>query len=216
MLGEQPQDQVEPYESWLSREPHAGLEDASRFFENGGRVRTALRTFVDRLDRAGIAYAVAGGIALFRYGYRRFTPNIDILVTAEGLRAIRDNPGAFCCGAVSPGTRTLRDAETGVRIQLLVAGAFPGDGKPMPVAFPHPEAVAEAYEGIRYVNLPVLFELKLASGMTNPGRMKDLADVLELIQAIKLPPEFADRLNPFVQDKFRELWALTQAGGQDL
>jgi hypothetical protein len=165
---------------------------------------------VDRSNRAGVAYAVTGGIALFRHGYRRFTPNIDILVTAEGLRAVRDNPGAFGDAALSPGTRTLRDTETGVQIRLLVAGEFPGDGKPTPVAFPRPEAVAEAHEGIMYVNLPVLVELKLASGMTNPGRMKDLADVLELIRAIQLPREFANGLNPFVQDKFRELWALTQ------
>ena len=53
--------------------------------------------------------------------------------------------------------------------------------------------------------MPVLIELKLASGMTNPGRLKDLTDVQELIRALDLPMSFADGLNPFVQDKFREL-----------
>jgi hypothetical protein len=53
-----------------------------------------------------------------------------------------------------------------------------------------------------------LIELKLASGMTNPLRLRDIADVQELIRILKLPAEFADRLNPFVQDKYRELWSL--------
>ena len=42
--------------------------------------------------------------------------------------------------------------------------------------------------------------------MTNPNRLKDLADVQELIKAIHPPRELADRLNPFVRDKFLEFW----------
>jgi hypothetical protein len=50
-------------------------------------------------------------------------------------------------------------------------------------------------------------ELKLASGMTNPRRVKDLADVQELIATLRLSEPFADQLNPYVRDKYRELWA---------
>jgi hypothetical protein len=42
--------------------------------------------------------------------------------------------------------------------------------------------------------------------MTNPGRLKDLSDVLELIKILTLPAEFANSLEPFVQSKFEELW----------
>ena len=41
--------------------------------------------------------------------------------------------------------------------------------------------------------------------MTNAGRLKDLADVQELIRALHLPAEFAERLDPFVRAKFQEL-----------
>jgi hypothetical protein len=58
--------------------------------------------------------------------------------------------------------------------------------------------------------LPKLVELKLASGMTNPGRLKDLADVMELIKVLNLPAHFADQLDPFVRDKFKELYAASQ------
>jgi hypothetical protein len=63
--------------------------------------------------------------------------------------------------------------------------------------------------------LPTLIELKLASGMTNPGRLKDLADVQELIRVLKLPADFSDQLNPFVRGRYSELWeAVKLAGGE--
>jgi len=56
------------------------------------------------------------------------------------------------------------------------------------------------------VALPRLVEMKLASGMTAPHRLQDLADVLRLIQAAELPREFGAQLDPYVRDKFDELW----------
>ncbi|MEO6787829.1 MAG: hypothetical protein ABI318_17030, partial [Chthoniobacteraceae bacterium] len=65
-------------------------------------------------------------------------------------------------------------------------------------------------EGIRYLNLPTLIELKLASGMTNPQRVKDLADVQELIKLLVLPEELALQLNPYVRLRYAELWKAAQ------
>jgi hypothetical protein len=45
------------------------------------------------------------------------------------------------------------------------------------------------------VTLEKLIELKLASGLSAPDRLKDLADVQELIKIRKLEPEFAGKLN---------------------
>jgi hypothetical protein len=41
--------------------------------------------------------------------------------------------------------------------------------------------------------------------MTAPYRLKDLADVQELIKVRGLQPEFAERLDPYVREKFVEL-----------
>jgi hypothetical protein len=101
-----------------------------------------------------------------------------------------------------------------VRIEFLVAGQFPGDGKEKPVAFPNPADVAETSGEIQILNLPALVELKLASGMSGTDRMKDLADVQELIKLLTLPAEFGDQLNSFVQPKFQELWRSTQQAGR--
>jgi hypothetical protein len=110
-------------------------------------------------------------------------------------------------GYVPPfeGSKHLRDAETGVRIEFIVAGQFPGDGKPKPVAFPEPDQVSVEQDGVFYVTLPTLIELKLASGMSNPGRLRDLADVQELIRHLRLGTEMANQLHPLVRDKFVEL-----------
>jgi len=86
---------------------------------------------------------------------------------------------------------SLRDVETGVKIEFVVTGEFPGDGKPKPVTFPDPQAVVEIREGIKVIDLKSLIELKLASGMTAKARMQDLADVQRLIQQHQLTSDFA-------------------------
>lgn len=56
----------------------------------------------------------------------------------------------------------------------------------------------------------VLIELKLASGMTAPHRARDIADVIDLIRARSLPEDHCERLNPYVREKYLELWQLAQ------
>ncbi len=60
---------------------------------------------------------------------------------------------------------------------------------------------------MKTLTLPKLVELKLASGMTAPDRLKDLADVQELIKAKGLTEEFAGLLDESVREKYRELLA---------
>jgi hypothetical protein len=60
-------------------------------------------------------------------------------------------------------------------------------------------------DGVRFVTLEKLVELKLASGMTASDRLKDLADVQELIKVRGLDSEFAEKLDPYVREKYSEL-----------
>jgi hypothetical protein len=85
-------------------------------------------------------------------------------------------------------------------------GEFPGDGKPKPISFPNPADASIEIDGIRIVTLEKLIELKLASGITAPHRLRDLADVLELIRIRKLKADFGERLDPYVRAKYLELW----------
>jgi hypothetical protein len=196
------------YERQLDQNLRHALQEGSMHFENASAVHVSLRKIVQRLEELGVPYAVAGAMALFFHGFRRFTEDVDILVTPDGLRLIHERLEGL--GYLPPfaGSKQLRDAETGVRIEFLITGEFPGDGKPKPIAFPDPAAVRTEKDGVAVLSLPSLIELKLASGLTNPLRLKDIVDVQELIQTLNLPADLADQLNPFVQGKYRELWQL--------
>jgi hypothetical protein len=93
---------------------------------------------------------------------------------------------------------------------VLLAGDYPGDGKPKPVRFPDPSIVALRGAHGAFLPLETLIELKLASGLSAPHRLKDLADVLELIRATGLTEAFSTRLDPSVRAKYTELWAAAQ------
>ncbi len=62
-------------------------------------------------------------------------------------------------------------------------------------------------DGIKTVDLVHLVELKLASGMTGLARLKDLADVQELIRVRQLDAAFAEQLDSLVAEKYLELYA---------
>lgn len=175
-------------------------------FEGESAVQQTLLRLTEQLKRLQVPYAIAGGMALFLHGYRRFTEDIDLLVSRESLQKIHEALEGL--GYVPPftGSKNLRDTESGVRIEFLVAGDYPGDGKPKPVRFPMPEDVSTNLCGISVLQLTKLVELKLASGISSPGRLKDLADVQELIKLMPLSRDFAEGLDPSVRDKFIELW----------
>lgn len=202
------------YEQRLSLDPRWALSEGSRHFDEKSAVHAALRKICKHLNEMGIPYAIAGGMALFLHGFRRFTEDVDILVTKDDLKKIHQSLSGRGYLPVFERSKNLRDTEQKVRIEFLVTGQYPGDGKKKPVAFPNPADVAEVQGDLHIINLPTLVGLKLASGMTGADRMKDLADVQELIKILSLPLEFGEKLHPYVQDKYRELWRSTQPTGK--
>jgi hypothetical protein len=188
--------------------------EGSMHFEGTSAVHRTLRRLVHRLEDLGVDYAIAGGMALFFHGYRRFTEDVDVLVTPIGLQQIHSALEGL--GYVRPfeKSKNLRDADTGVKIDFLVTGQYPGDGKPGPIAFPDPASVSEVIEGANVVELPRLIELKLASG-TAAGRLKDLADVQELIRALDLRQDFSQSLDASLRESYLRLWSEVQCERMD-
>ena len=178
-------------------------------------VQRALRKLTALLDGAAIPYAIVGAMALNEYGYQRVTVDVDVLLTTEGLAALKQR--ALGLGYVEkfPGSKGLRDTEHNVTIDVLIAGDYPGDGVPKPVRFPDPATVAIRGTHGAFLPLPRLVELKLASGISAPHRLKDLADVLELIRAARIPLELVAELDPSVREKFQELWRAAQSAPVD-
>jgi hypothetical protein len=191
-----------------------GIEAAGQFFMGKADVQKALEDLARVLTAQGIPYAIVGAMALNEFGYQRTTVDVDVLLTPEGLAAFKAH--ALGRGYVEkfPGSRGVRDTTHGVDIDVVLTGAFPGDGKPKPVAFPDPATTALVGSRVALLPLATLVELKLASGMTAPHRLRDLADVQELIRIQGLSREFALELNAFVRDTYLELWEAVE-GHQD-
>jgi hypothetical protein len=187
-----------------------GLRQAERFFMGEAEVQKALEKLASTLDALRIPYAIIGAMALNEFGYQRATVDVDVLLTAEGLAALKAGELGRGYTEKFPGSRGLRDTEHGVDIDVVLAGSYPGDGRPKPVAFPDPATAAERGARIALLPLTTLLELKLASGISAPHRLKDLADVLELIRARGLSSDLATALNSYVRDKYLELWHAAQ------
>ena len=186
--------------------PVLAYDEGLRFFMGEGILNETLRRVTGDLKKKGIDYSVIGAVALNSYGYRRFTEDIDLLLTREGLEKFQNElVGLGYRPAFQGATRKFRTTEENVTIEIIVSGEFPGDGKPKPVVFPKPNENQTEIDGIKTLTLEKLIELKLASGMTAPHRLKDLADVQELIKLKNLPAEFAEKLNSFVREKYLEL-----------
>jgi hypothetical protein len=188
-----------------------GAAEATSFFMGESDVQRALEKLARLLEADGIPYAILGGMALNAYGYRRVTVDVDVLLNREGLAAFKAKHLGLGYVQRTPGSKSLRDTEYGVAIDVVLAGDYPGDGRPKPVEFPDPAIAAVRGDRIALLPLPRLVELKLASGMTAPHRLRDLADVLELVRILGLPAAFADQLAPYVRDKYREIWQAAQA-----
>jgi hypothetical protein len=139
------------------------------------------------------------------------TTDVDVLLTKDGLAAFKAAHLGRGWVERFPGSKGMRDAVRGVKIDVLLTGDYPGDGKPKAVSFPDP-SVAIRGPGVMILPIRHLVELKLASGMTNPDRLKDLADVQELIRAANLPLELRDELDPMVRERYAEIWSATKRG----
>ncbi|MEJ7698157.1 MAG: hypothetical protein WKF71_00710 [Pyrinomonadaceae bacterium] len=186
--------------------PVAAFDEGLRFFMGEGTLNETLRRVAKNLDSHRIDYNVIGAVALNQHGYRRFTEDIDLLLTRGGLEKFRNElVGKGFRPAFEGATRKFRTTRENVSIEIITAGEFPGDGKPKPVVFPNPNESETEIDGIKTVSLEKLIELKLASGITAPHRLKDLADVQEIIKIKNLSVEFTEKLDPYVREKFFEL-----------
>lgn len=205
---------MQTYEEKLNQDTAWALLEGSMHFEERSAVHRTLQNLARRLDEIGVNFAVANAMAMFLHGFRRFTEDVDLIVARDDLSKIHDALEGR--GYVRPfeKSKNLRDAGTGVKIDFMIAGQYPGDEKTGPIAFPNPQDAAVMIDGIPVVGLPRLIELKIASGQA-PHRMKDLADAQALIQHLKLSREFAEQIDPSLRNDFERLWQNAQRAALD-
>jgi hypothetical protein len=135
-----------------------------------------------------IPHLVVGGVAVQEFGYPRVTIDVDIVVpdvleATEFLTA--DLTGNF---QRIPGHQDrVKDKKTGVIVDLLPAGFVVKKGCKVP--FPHPTVASTKPQ---FVTIEKLISLKLDSwSASKASRLRDKADVIELIIRRKLPRDLA-------------------------
>jgi hypothetical protein len=187
--------------------------EGQRYFMGEGKLNNALARLVADLKEHQIDYLVIGAVALMAYGYPRFTEDIDLILDKNGIDRFHSELVGLGYAPVFQGARKrLRSTRDGIPIEFISSGEYPGDGKPKPVVFPSPSEISVEIDGVKFPTLEKLVELKLASGMTAPDRLKDLADVQELIKIRGLSSDFAEKLNPYVREKYLELLEAVERG----
>jgi hypothetical protein len=140
-----------------------------------GRDRT-LAALQEQASAAGVRMVVVGGVAVIRNGYERTTTDRDVLVTYGDAPALADRLTDH------PDWERLEIRQyatlyrpTGLIVDFLVSRDLIQLGRPY--YFPDVENVEtiEPLAGIPVLGLHDLIWLKLLA-----GRMKDLADIMEL------------------------------------
>ena len=164
------------------------------------------RAAVAVLAEHDIPHLIVGGLAVQEHGYPRVTIDVDIVVpdVLEAVEFLTANlSGPFF--RVPEIQDRVEDRRNGVEIDLLPAGKVVKRGCKVP--FPQPDKVAEQFQ---IVPLEELLSLKLDSWNNSPTRrLKDKADVVELITRRKLPRDLA--INPAVRALYTETWDALKA-----
>ncbi len=182
------------------------LEGLRRSMKHSDDLAASLADLQKSCAQEGIPFAVIGALAMQHHGYLRFTEDIDIVTTPEGLARIHERLVGRGLVARGPGLRKkLRDTRHGVDLDVLQAGEHAG-APGSPVRYPPPDApeFATAPDGIRYATLPALLAFKVASGIWGK-RPQDLADVQALVKVHGLTEDYAANLPVALREKFVEL-----------
>lgn len=169
------------------------------FFQGRDEVHKSLRRLMKNLEKAGIPFAIVGGMAVFAHGHRRTTADVDVLLTPQGFGEFKRRYVGNQYGETPGRSRRFSDLKNSVWIDFLLTGLYPGSGRPGPVSFPDPQQSSVDIDGKPVVSLENLIQLKLAA-----RRHQDFADVVNLIRVHDLDESFLPRLHPTLHRDFVE------------
>ena len=166
-----------------------------------------LRALRQEADAIGAPLLLVGGIAVIRHGYARTTDDRDALVSHRHAPALAERlMDHDDWDRLETRQYAFVYRPTGVEVDFLVSGDLITLGSPY--RFPEPDEleIAGRLEGIPVIGLHDLIYFKLLA-----GRMRDLADVMELckrhLQEIDASKVFA-RLEPddaTIRERFSEI-----------
>jgi hypothetical protein len=152
-------------------------------------------------DIYNIHYIIIGGASLSEYHYNRLTTDVDILVSKNDKEKIMSLPIGFI-NVKSPKRLFLQDPQT--KIEIIYSDEVSGDGV-NGLKFKEPDNLASKNNPV-YISLFNLIQYKLSSGLYGHLRLRDFADVQELIRLNKLPKSYCDLSRDDIKNKYLEIW----------
>jgi hypothetical protein len=169
------------------------------FFRNEGPVPETFRRLKANLESRGIPHIFMGATALGVHGYIRATEDVDVCMRAEDLARFRSELVGPEYQPVQGRSRRFYDPATDTTFDILVAGNVAGNSdKQKAICFPDPSE-AKTIQGTPVPSLTRLIELKLVT-----WRLRDWADVIELIRVNALNESFAEQLHPIARQPYLE------------
>ncbi len=170
-----------------------------------GRVVKAL----DRVLQACSCEAVVGGgWAVWRHGYLgRVTQDIDIVLPSDRIRDFLQAASVSGFDVLDQPEGhwpKLTHRETKIDVDILPEGGRPGTSSHLaPTTIPHPKLMGASAGVLTYASFEALIELKLAA-----GRLRDLADVVELLRE---NPERIEELRKHLEGVHSDYLALHES-----
>ncbi len=173
---------------------------------NTSGLEETARKVAEILGHYEIPHLIAGGLAVQEHGYARVTLDVDVVVP-DVLEAVEfltaDLSGPFV--RIPKIEDRVKDRRNGVFVDFLPAGRVLKHGCQVP--FPNPSKVSETPQ---IISLEELISLKLDSWSASPlHRLKDKADVVELIKNRNLPRDLP--VAPVVRGLYTETWDALKA-----
>lgn len=141
------------------------------------------------LKEYDVSFCLLGGRSLPFYGYRRFTEDVDILVSDKD----KDKLAKIPPGVLSDHSRIqpfrvwiMKDSSNNkTKVDMLFSSDKAGAG----ITFGDPQKISHDVNGIPVINLYDLIRVKISSGLSG-NRDEDLKDVRELIKANDLSASY--------------------------
>ena len=158
-----------------------------------------------KLPEAGIDFLMIGGHAVNHYGFSRATLDVDFMVAANDVPAVRDAMTASGFTNVSEGVNVVffNHPDSSIRVDFL-----PVDEETLATLLGDAVAVKYGDFDVKVPSLGNLIAMKLFA-LGNPKRMeRDSADIVHLVVENGLSPEgvlkpLCERFS--TQDVYREL-----------
>jgi hypothetical protein len=135
----------------------------------------ALGVLEELSRREGIPIAIIGGMTAIKYGYKRYTKDIDVVVAQPHLDTLIRVAPKYGIKVIWRDPKGWHKFEyEGVRIEVVPEGAKPN--KDAPTMIPGPQQLGVS-EGSDYASIEGWIETKLGS-----GRMFDRGDVVQVLK----------------------------------